>query len=449
MQLEKQWWKADVFVINAPVASGKSRMAKCIADWQTSFDQATSILTPTNVLVDQYAAERWNDVSFLYRAEDYRVYDHYKKALADAQSGEYPLITNFYCHLAHRLYRPVLVVDEAHNLQPFIQELAAKKLWAHHVGIPEHVYTYKAFRLWLRARQWWWHKTLADKSSRKSDVKLAKTLKALFEDLTAGTENWLVKRSVQGYRGQDRLCFSLRPLKIEDHPPVLWPIGKVKKIVLLSATITERDARALGFGRRRISFIQTESPIPPENRPVFVNPVANMSRKTQDAELPALIAEIKALMSARPHEKGLIHATYGLALKIREALGDEPRLLSHGRLDKNEVLAGFRASNPTEGQVFLASGLYEGVDLPYDACRWQIITKVPWPSLGEPTYEWLAATDRDAYQWEALKPLLQASGRVCRKEDDYGETYIWDSSFSRLDKRLMPKWFTESVVAGD
>jgi Rad3-related DNA helicase len=96
--------------------------------------------------------------------------------------------------------------------------------------------------------------------------------------------------------------------------------------------------------------------------------------------------------------------------------------------------------------------MYEGVDLPYDKARWQAICKVPWKSLGDPAIRYQSEQNPEWYSWEALKYLIQACGRVVRAPDDYGTTYILDSTFQRLyndGKHLAPQWWLDGLVMGD
>jgi superfamily II DNA or RNA helicase len=54
-EIEAVWDRADVIVVQLPVASGKSRIAVALARWmQTVHKMRSRILTPTNILVDQY-----------------------------------------------------------------------------------------------------------------------------------------------------------------------------------------------------------------------------------------------------------------------------------------------------------------------------------------------------------------------------------------------------------
>ena len=100
--------------------------------------------------------------------------------------------------------------------------------------------------------------------------------------------------------------------------------------------------------------------------------------------------------------------------------------------------------------VLVSPSLREGVDLPDDFLRFQVITKMPYPDLGDP---WTAARRHYDPRWYALetaKALVQAYGRSCRHADDYGTTYLLDGQFERflsLDRVLLPEWFLEAADA--
>ena len=161
-----------------------------------------------------------------------------------------------------------------------------------------------------------------------------------------------------------------------------------------------------------------------------------------------LADKIRQKLTEHP-QKGLIHLPYRYAQSLQGAL-EHPRLLFHTNKDKLQKLAEFKAS---EDKVFVCSGLYEGLDLPYDAARWQILGKVPYASLGDARIKAKFDIDKEWYDWEALKKLIQASGRASRAADDYSITYIFDRAFERLLQNdrarqypLIPQYFQESIV---
>jgi len=73
----------------------------------------------------------------------------------------------------------------------------------------------------------------------------------------------------------------------------------------------------------------------------------------------------------------------------------------------------------------------------------------PFPSVESPRVKELWV-ERKSWKWaryQAIKNLVQASGRIVRSEDDWGHTYILDSSFGFLFryKKEFPKYFVEAV----
>jgi len=100
------------------------------------------------------------------------------------------------------------------------------------------------------------------------------------------------------------------------------------------------------------------------------------------------------------------------------------------------------------GAILVASGMYEGIDLVGDLGRFQIIAKIPWASLGNPAMKHLSVLDPDYYLWDCMKTTIQACGRICRTPEDFGASYILDSSFRRLIRQGIgqcPEWFLEAL----
>jgi len=227
--------------------------------------------------------------------------------------------------------------------------------------------------------------------------------------------------------------------------PILWP-KSVKKIVLLSATINEIDVHELGLDRHHdVVYHHCGSPIPPSVRPIYYQPHVNMAYKNKELSIPVLAECINAVLADKP-ESGIIHTTYADANALRPFLSN-PRLLWHTHDNKQMVYNQF-ITGARNGRVLVGSGFTEGIDLKGDLARWQILTKVPSLSLADPAVAMKAQSDPGWYAWQSVKNLIQASGRVCRTPEDYGETYIFDSQFKRLytDRRyLFPAWYQDSV----
>lgn len=462
LQIENNYDKADVFVLDMPVSAGKSLVAVTIARWLYGARGVKStIAVPNNLLLKQYTEE----FSWLTTLKAQRTYTcvEYGKQTKKFNCGEHKKFTGSFCSprdccylkdvrkanvmptgvynyhtlLAYKMFREAQIFDESHNVIQVLREAAGKKLWKHVYHYPDWVRTYGQLHRWV-----------SENPMLETDAKL----KLLKEELESSKTSYLVERTEEPYHGEMRDLIKLNPVDVSDYPPMLWPEKKTKKLFFMSATMNVRDVRDLGLDRRRVMTISTRSPIPAERRPCIVDTRFNMSYHNQERELPRVALELVKFLSENP-ERGFIHAPYGLASKLKEALALVPdpdgvlgRVMFHSSGSKISQLDIYKE---TPGAVLVASGMYEGVSLNDDLARWQILLKVPWPSLAEPAIKWKAENDEEWYLNHTVRDISQMYGRVCRHEGDVGSTIIWDSSFKRLQSRaeyLFPPWFKEALT---
>lgn len=456
--LGELWNKYDVFCIIAPTAAGKSAIAKSIANWQRS----TSVITPTNVLVDQFLDE-FPDTPTLRRLDSYscdtwlwscsktrgREKGFCKgcpaaRELSVAKYKKGPGVYTYHTYMAHKIYRDNVVIDEAHNTIPVLQDLHSTHIWQHDYKYPSNIYSTEQILRWLTEHP-------GSLSIRKH-----KKIKHLIEILKEPIPTHVVKRQMVDFDGRDTLpgkpeprdCITFHSISPEEMGHKLWS-DTVQKIVLMSATIGRKDIEDLGLHKRRVVYLHCDSPIPPENRPIYPVGVASVNRHNLDTSIERMAQYIEeGLVPRYEGQKGVIHATYQIADRLRSYLTSD-RYIFHSRDDKSRRYQEFRKLPPESGAILVASGMYEGIDLPDDLGRWQCITKVPWRSLGDPAIRYRAETDPDWYNWNTLKDLIQACGRISRHPEDFGETFILDSTFSRLyneSRDMIPKWFSEAII---
>jgi Rad3-related DNA helicase len=93
----------------------------------------------------------------------------------------------------------------------------------------------------------------------------------------------------------------------------------------------------------------------------------------------------------------------------------------------------------------------EGVDLPYDKCRFQVIYKIPFPYLGDKQVNRRQRMDQRWYAYKTIMTLMQAYGRGMRAHDDSCYTYILDGNIemifrSPLYRSLLPEFFKEAII---
>lgn len=455
--LQRHWNDYDVFCVSAPTAFGKTALARTLLEMH----QSAVLITPTNILVQQYR-EEFGDTRTLSRLDSYRCADWQVpcsvtrgrlhgfckgcpagRDLANAKYRRGPLVLNYHMYAAQKLFRDVLVVDEAHNLLPFLRERTTERLWQHKVRYPNSA----AFRESPAVQLRWLHSLPAAKLRTKGLALWQRSLQS-----TRPTH--VVSFTTAEYHDEELPCIEFQPVSLRDAPPVFWP-RDVQKIVLLSATISEADIRTLGLDRKRVLHLDCASPIPAERRPIICVPVTPVTHDNLP-EAARRIAEFvdSSLLPLYPDSKGILHATYELASLLRGHLRD-PRYMFHDRgASKAEQLRAWMESPPEAGRVLIASGMYEGLDLHADLGRWQVLCKVPWPSLGDAAVRWQLEADPAWYTWETLRIVLQASGRICRSPDDLGHTYILDSSAGRLfreaeESGMMPGWYRDGLEAGE
>jgi hypothetical protein len=397
-----------------PVGAGKSRVLKCIADWAGS----GAILTPNNLLVRQYA-EEWPELRPPRSRSEFgqESWARYRGELERS-----PLfLGNYYNYLSLRAYKPVVCFDEAHNLIPFLQEKEELKVWLS-----------EEFPSWMQ--------TAADLMFWAEQQGHSKLIDALRKD----PDGHLLRVGRELYRGKEKTCLRVTPLTPKENRPILWP-KRVKRLVLASATFDEEDLIDLGLEGRRIRFVDSDSPIPPSRRPVMYRPAASLTREGLAAGAADDLAAALKLLAHKHPDRGLVHATYGLAAQlVGKGLGD--RFLFHRPDNKAQV---FDLWQRSKDKILVGSGLTEGIDLFGDKARWQAVSKIVYPDQSNPAVYAKAKSRPRWYMWCAVRELLQATGRVCRGPDDFGVTYILDASFERLYNKntsLFPSWFKQSLI---
>lgn len=461
------WDQYDVFVVTAPTGAGKTAISKTIMDWTGK----ASYIAPTNQLIDQFLGE-FPETHALHSIERYQCIDYEWQSCGKTRRKEGGFcrgcpcaadirqatwrnasgIYNYWTYLARRneLYRPTLIVDEAHNLIELIQGLNAERIWQHQAKYPNSLVTEKPHTIagWIESLS----------AGRRKGKKLTK----LYRAVTSEAPEHIVERTLEMFNGkgtrrgqpEERDCIRLTPIDIRDANPVLWPRGKVEKIVLLSATISEVDIQDLGLDRRRVCYLDCDSPIPAVRRPTYLDYQVTVSHQVKDSATRQLAEYIDStILPQYVGVKGLIHSTYEQAQLLRKYCSSD-RLMFHDQTNKMQIYEKFRQLPERSGATLVACGMQEGVDLPEDAGRFQVVAKIPWPSLADGAIRHRAESDGRWYTWNTLRDVIQACGRICRTPSDRGDTIILDGSMNRLltdaaRYGIIPKWFAESIVEID
>ena len=496
-----------VFAVEAPPGVGKSHVAMALARWSGD----AYLLTSQKLLQDQYEREFGEHLQLVKGRDNYRCERYpdarvptsqgicrrprgpmcqcpYVRAKAAALAG--PIFctnTAYFITLRHwhgeqLERRRLLVIDEAHNLEsqlvsvftvtlsdaemrdwlgsPLPRLAAAddyRPLLAEHVERMETRLTGVTRALDALRPPGTPDEILKMPPSREETALLAErdTLESGLARIRffvqATDREWSVRYPLAVDARLELSPLSVRGMASE----LLWDAADMT--VLSSAFLGRREVLAECFGLEDdgIRTFAADSPFALEQRPLVYRPVGALSRATLPSLEPALFAEIAAVLARHPADKGLIHAaSYQAARRLVAALAAQAPAL-HRRLifveaglDRAGALDQHRALR--EPTVLVSPAMREGVDLPDDFLRFQIITKMPFPDLGDP---WTAARRERDPRWYALetaKALVQAYGRSCRHADDHGITYVLDAQFERFVRAyrvLLPAWFLDAADA--
>lgn len=205
-----------------------------------------------------------------------------------------------------------------------------------------------------------------------------------------------------------------------------------ERVLCMSATILDNETfcRSVGIPEHETEFLLVPSPFAVENRLIHFMPVGSMSRNCIDETLPKLVEAVKFILEQHKKEKGIIHAaSFKIANYIKLNVRSS-RLLIHDSENRSDVLEHHKSS--ARATVLLSPSMAEGVDLAGDCSRFQIICKVPYPSLGDAVIMKRMQNDRKWYDLVTARTLIQSLGRSVRSEDDHAVSYILDGDWSRF-----------------
>ena len=123
---------------------------------------------------------------------------------------------------------------------------------------------------------------------------------------------------------------------------------------------------------------------------------------------------------------------------VRSALGNQsPMILAQGEDDRGRLLRKFREHNSSV--LFATDSFWEGVDVPGEALRLVIITRLPFRPPTDP----VAQARRDAVAAKGGNPFMhltlpeavirfrQGFGRLMRRQDDHGAVLVLDPRIVR------------------
>ncbi len=216
---------------------------------------------------------------------------------------------------------------------------------------------------------------------------------------------------------------------------------------LTSATVTPHTARMLGIPLTTTTIEEYPSPFPVSHRPVMWVPTTKVDRRMSHGDEMVWMARIDQIIRDRLYSKGIVHSvSYDRAWRIVKGSKYGKVSIIHGTNDTAMKVAAFKRKC---APAFLVSpSMTTGWDFPDDDCRWQIISKVPFPDSRSAIHQERQKQDPDLPYYMAWQTLIQSAGRGVRSQEDWCETIIIDDNFGWLLSKygyLAPRWFVDAV----
>jgi len=409
-------------------------------------------------------------------------------------------LTNFYLYILYAMYNPklmearaarVLIVDEAHefddvmtgfvsikiteavikkfkfsNEPVLLKELKQISTIAHYVEFLKYLNTEIVST--QEQMEKGMYKAPRDVVSDKRDLKLSKVLNVKNSDVKLmqvmtdlkqyqlkieiflkeykdNPNNWVLETSYNEKLRQKEL--SLEPIWAYDYLDK-YVFSHYDMVFLMSGTILDKNlfCQLNGLDVTKAVYYSIESPFPVKNRPIYYMPVGKMSFKQKEETFERYIPYIKKILDKYSTSKGVIHTnSFELSNWIQKSIKDK-RLIFHDSTNKDEMLKMHCESDkPT---VIVSPSMDTGVSFDDDLARFQIIAKIPYPTLGSQKNKMRQSNNPDWYSWKTVSGIIQMSGRPVRSNKDYADTIIIDGSFGDVMKhssQFLPDWVQNAI----
>ncbi len=409
-------------------------------------------------------------------------------------------LTNFYLYILYSIYNPkiretrdprVLIVDESHNFDDVMSDFITIKITdtiikrfkfsneyqiINKLSKVKNVDDYVKFLNFLlieigetiESMEKGMGSQPRDVKSDKRDLKISRLLKSKNSDVRVmqiitdlkqyqlkidlflkeykeNPNNWVLESQYNEKTKSKDL--SLEPIWAYDYLDK-YVFSHYDMVFLMSGTILDKSlfCQLNGLDVSKAVYYSIESPFNPKSRPIYYMPLGKMSYKSKEETFKRYIPYIKKLLDKYKGKKGIIHTnSFELAKWIEEKIKD-PRLVFHDSSNKDEILKMHIESE--EATVIVSPSMDTGVSFDDDSARFQIIAKVPYPSLASQKNKLRMKNNPDWYSWKTCGGLIQSSGRIIRSSRDWGDTIILDGSFGDVIKwssHFLPGWFQKSI----
>lgn len=427
---------------------------------------------------------------------DFCPYDNAKEAYIGGRVS----LTNFHLYLIHSLYTPkllenrdsrLLIVDECHLLDEVMSDFISIKITDTIIkklrfdneneiisklknvsSIDDYIQFLEYFRgeiiLTIAKTNNNMNTNPKIAKNTKRDLKLSKILDYVNDDVKSiqvmsdlkqyetkievflkeyndDRDNWVLEKIYNEKTKQYEL--SLEPIWSYKYlNKYVW--DNYDMVILMSGTILSKKifSELNGLDLKKCVYYSIPSPFPMENRQIYYMPLGKMSYSKKEETFVNYKNFLDKILFKYKDYKGIIHTnSFELSTWIKNDIKNN-RLLFHDSVNKTEMLKKhFDSEEPT---VLISPSISTGVSFDGDKSRFQVIAKIPYPSLASQKNKLRQKNKPEWYAWKTCAILQQMCGRSIRSKTDFADTIIIDGSFGDIIKyssEYLPIWFQESI----
>lgn len=258
--------------------------------------------------------------------------------------------------------------------------------------------------------------------------------------------NWVLEKDVDDKGGTS---YKVEVIWSTKYLTEIW--DKYEHIIFLSGTILDKSlfGSILNIPKDNVIHSTISSPFKPSKRPIYFIPKGKMSFDCLVNSYQSLLPCIIDILKKHKGQKGIIHTgNYKLSEWLRRDIKESglvERLVFHNNIDREQQLK-YHLNN-LEDTVIVSPSMTNGVDLKDDLSRFQIILKIPYPTLETQQIKMRMKQNTKWYTWKTICEVIQSYGRSVRSEEDWATTYILDSNFRFLINKIpLPDYIQESLI---
>ena len=357
----------------------------------------------------------------------------------------------------HYSNRHIMVCDEAHNIDNKVMQrigitLSEPRLKKYGIKILEEDYDHYDIEYWIDKLEYFkkqLQQSILNPKYYRMNKKQVNDAKNLYEkiasrlsDIKFNKDYWFVYPNFFEHK------IMIKPLDVRKYVKPYLLDRATDFHLYMSGSIVDFNnfSKYLGLDEDEFYYLKSNSTFDmSKQNPIIPKYCGQLTYKQKNKTLPLTYEVLEYILFRHRNDKGIIHChSKEFRNRIMENVSSE-RLISYNNSEeKEEVIEYFEDSD--DNDVIVAYSLQEGLDLPYDNIRFQVLYKVPFPFLGDPQIKARMNADKDWYMIEAIRNIIQAHGRGMRAEDDYCTNYLIDSSFQGVFKsKLCPTELKECM----